>query len=145
MTCPFATMTKPGRYGRNRGLHLFVRDEKRRSWVLRYTAPDGRRRDMGLGQYPEVGLEEAELRAAECRRMVRDGIDPLDVRRAYKLVRDYRGRESEMPRLDRDLLARLRKNHAERFVHALHEKLARETFVSLLDTFAERAVQQNAP
>lgn len=76
--------TSPGRYGDGGGLHLFVRDAERRSWVFRYTAPDGRRRDMGLGEYPDVGLAEARDRAADCRRMLRDGLDPLEARRAKK-------------------------------------------------------------
>lgn len=39
--------------------------------------PNGQRRDLGLGPYPEVTLAEARDRAAELRRQVRDGLDPL--------------------------------------------------------------------
>jgi hypothetical protein len=48
-----------GRYGDGtvKGLMLVVRDSGARSWVLRYQV-GGRRRDMGLGPYPEIGLAE---------------------------------------------------------------------------------------
>ena len=40
---------------------LVVRDSGARAWVLRYQI-GGRRRDMGLGPYPEVGLADARER-----------------------------------------------------------------------------------
>src|SRR5690606_37384464 len=68
------------------GLHLQVR-QTGHSWILRYQAgltAQGRpwRRDMGLGAYPEVSLAEARERAREVRRAQREGIDPIDQRRA---------------------------------------------------------------
>lgn len=68
------------------GLHLQVRDDGR-SWLLRYQAgvtPEGKpwRRDYGMGAYPDVSLAEARDRARELRRMLRDGTDPLDHKRA---------------------------------------------------------------
>jgi hypothetical protein len=49
---------KPGRHSDGRGLMLLVKASGARSWVLRYQLK-GRRRDMGLGPYPEVTLAEA--------------------------------------------------------------------------------------
>jgi hypothetical protein len=49
-------------------------------WALRYTSPDGRRRETGLGGFPEVSLSEARKRAAGLRQDVRAGIDPLAAR-----------------------------------------------------------------
>ena len=48
----------PGRHGDGvvRGLMLVVKESGARSWLLRYQL-DGRRRDMGLGPYPEITLE----------------------------------------------------------------------------------------
>jgi hypothetical protein len=50
----------PGRYGDGtvKGLMLVVRESGARGWVLRYQI-GRRRRDMGLGPYPEVGLADA--------------------------------------------------------------------------------------
>ena len=42
----------------------------------------GRERWMGLGPYPDVSLAEARDKSLECRRMLREGIDPIERRRA---------------------------------------------------------------
>jgi integrase len=75
-----------GRHGDGtvRGLMLVVRDSGARGWVLRYQI-GGRRRDMGLGPYPEVGLADARDAALEKRRLIRKGIDPLAQRSQSKL------------------------------------------------------------
>jgi hypothetical protein len=42
-------------------------------WALRYTSPDGRRREAGLGGFPKVSLSEARKRAAGLRQDVGAG------------------------------------------------------------------------
>ena len=72
----------PGRYsdGTVRGLMLVVRDSGSRAWVLRYQI-GGRRRDMGLGPYPEIGLADAREMALDARRLIkRDRKDPISER-----------------------------------------------------------------
>lgn len=70
-----------GRHSDGNGLYLFVKQSGLRSWVLRYQV-DGRRRDMGLGAYPEVTLARAREKALDARRLIKDqGIDPIDQRR----------------------------------------------------------------
>src|SRR5919206_1073771 len=68
----------PGRHGDDavRGLMLVVQPGGSRSWMLRYQL-NGRRRDMGLGPYPEITLARARERAMEARRLVKEGRDPL--------------------------------------------------------------------
>lgn len=64
---------------------LVVRDSGSRAWVLRYQI-GGRRRDMGLGPYPEISLAEARDRALEARRVIkRDGRDPVAERGRAKI------------------------------------------------------------
>lgn len=58
---------------------LVVKESGTRSWVLRYQVK-GRRRDMGLGPYPEVTLAAARHKALEARRLLVDGFDPLTAR-----------------------------------------------------------------
>lgn len=68
------------------GLHLLVRGTSR-SWVFRYTAPDGVRRNMGLGSIESVSLAQARAHAAALRAKVKDPMaptDPLDARRAAR-------------------------------------------------------------
>src|SRR4051794_8971517 len=54
-----------------------------KSWVFRFQL-DGRRRDMGVGPYPDISLAEARRRATEYRKQRLDGIDPLDAKVAQR-------------------------------------------------------------
>src|SRR5689334_1935101 len=66
----------PGSHIDGRGLMLVVKASGSRSWVLRYQIA-GRRRDHGLGPWPEVTLAEAREKALAARRLVIAGRDPL--------------------------------------------------------------------
>ena len=65
------------------GLYLRVSGSGAKSWVFRFQL-DGKRRDMGLGPYPDTSLADARRRAAEHRNQRRDGIDPLDAKAAQR-------------------------------------------------------------
>lgn len=73
----------PGRHGDGRGLFLYVKPSGSRSWVLRYQV-QGRRRDLGLGAYPDVSLAMARDRSSEARRLIADGEDPISKRQQAK-------------------------------------------------------------
>lgn len=73
----------PGRHGDGRGLFLYVKPSGARSWVLRYQV-QGRRRDLGLGAYPDVSLAMARDRAAEARRLIAEGEDPITKKQQAK-------------------------------------------------------------
>lgn len=50
-------------------------------WIFRFTSPETRkRRDMGLGRYPEVSVKLAREQAWANRQMVEAGVDPLEER-----------------------------------------------------------------
>lgn len=63
------------------GLALQVTPAGARSWTLRASIA-GRRRDMGLGGYPEVPLAKAREKARESRELIRQGVDPIERQRA---------------------------------------------------------------
>src|SRR5215469_18743166 len=63
------------------GLYLRVSGTGARSWVFRYQI-DGKRRDMGVGPFPQISLAEARGKAAAHRKARHDGIDPLDAKAA---------------------------------------------------------------
>jgi integrase len=66
------------------GLALCVSETGARSWILRVTV-GGKRRDMGLGPFPEVSLAEAKEKARKARAQVRDGgVDPIAARLAAR-------------------------------------------------------------
>ena len=67
------------------GLYLRVAPSGARNWILRVTIGN-RRRDMGLGGWPDVPLTEARDRARQARRKIDEGIDPIESRRAARTV-----------------------------------------------------------
>ena len=62
------------------GLALRVSPTGAKSWILRVTIA-GKRRDMGLGGFPDVTLADARRRARELREKIDNGEDPIAQRR----------------------------------------------------------------
>jgi hypothetical protein len=93
---------RPGTYGDGGGLYLQVAKGGTKSWIFRFWIAGrdpatgeplrdpttnklkGRAREMGLGSYVTVSLEEARDRALECRKLREKGIDPIEAREAVK-------------------------------------------------------------
>ena len=69
-----------GKYADGEGLWLSKYDKSAGKWFLRLVIK-GRRREMGLGRWPDVSLSEAREHAANARRSVRFGNDPIEDRR----------------------------------------------------------------
>jgi integrase len=65
------------------GLYLHVNARGAKSWIFRYMR-NGKAREMGLGSVHTIGLKAARERAADRRRELLDGIDPLQVRQAQQ-------------------------------------------------------------
>lgn len=78
-------LTAPGMHavGGVAGLYLQVLPSGGRSWVLRLSV-GSRRREMGLGGFPDVTLAGARDAARRARESVEAGQDPIDERRARK-------------------------------------------------------------
>ena len=68
-----------GKYSDGQGLWLIKRSKAAGKWVLRLSV-GGKRREMGLGRWPDVSIAEARERAHDARRKLRDGIDPISER-----------------------------------------------------------------
>ena len=76
---------RPGRHGDGGTLFLVVEPGGRsRHWVQRLTIA-GKRRDLGLGGYPYVGLAEARAAAFANRQLARRGGDPTATVRQSRL------------------------------------------------------------
>lgn len=94
------------------------------SWVFRFTSPIGRRREMGLGvcfrgSAAQAGLSLTSARddAEKARRLLRDGVDPIDARdqrrEVERLAEEARNAER---RRERWTLARCARDFHERVV-----------------------------
>jgi integrase len=96
------------------GLLLQVKPGGGRSWLVRLTQ-GGRRRDVGLGLYPEIGLAEARRLATEARRMAREGLDPA----AERDLRQHRAAAAQSAEI-----AKLREAEQGTFGALLRETMA---------------------
>ena len=67
---------KPGLHGDGGGLYLGVKHSGAKSWYHRIVIR-GKRRDLGLGRFPDVSLAKARALAALNRATVAEGGDPL--------------------------------------------------------------------
>lgn len=69
-----------GVHGDGGNLWITIRGETR-AWTFRYTSPASRkRREMGLGPARDISLADARQIAADARRLLLSGIDPIDDR-----------------------------------------------------------------
>jgi integrase len=76
-------ITKRGMHGDGFGLYLQVAEGGSKSWVLRFKV-NGKPRHLGLGPLHSVSLAQARIRAADARRLLLDGHDPIAARHAAR-------------------------------------------------------------
>jgi integrase len=78
-------LEKPGLHavGGVAGLLLQVTPTGARSWILRVTV-GARRRDLGLGGFPDVPLADARDKARAMRELIAQGIDPVQQKAAAR-------------------------------------------------------------
>jgi hypothetical protein len=79
LSSAFVKSAPPGKHCDGGGLWLVKRDDGGAQWVLRVSA-HGRRREMGLGGYPDVGLAQARQSADRWRSVAKAGHDPVKER-----------------------------------------------------------------
>ncbi len=76
--------TAPGLYGDGGGLTLQITKAGVKSWLYRYMI-NGKAYGMGLGPAHTITLADARQKAAEARKLVIEGINPLEAKRQRKL------------------------------------------------------------
>jgi len=67
----------PGRHSDGKGLYLLVKKTGRKSWVYMWNR-NHRRREMGLGGFPDVSLAKAREKAQAVRELIADDQDPIN-------------------------------------------------------------------
>lgn len=81
-----AKLKVAGYYADGGNLYLQVAPSGSKSWIFRFTM-DGKTREMGLGSAATFSLAEARERAAEQRKLLADGKNPMVVKREQELSR----------------------------------------------------------
>ena len=85
--------TKPVKLFDERGLYLEVSPAGGKWWRLKYRF-GGKEKRLSLGVYPDVGLKDARDRRDATRKLVADGINPSEHRKATKSARADRAANS---------------------------------------------------
>jgi integrase len=129
------------------GLLLRVRGESC-SWVLRYTSPTGRRREMGLGvcrrgspaQAGDSGTGARDI-AHTCRELLRQGLDPIDQRDQQRET----GRQVEVTKKaekarERWTLARCARDYHERVIEPTRTDRHAAQWISSLENHVPAAL-----
>jgi len=129
-------MVAPGRHGDGGGLWLQVRDADHRSWLFRYKL-HGKAREMGLGALVDLPLAEAREAATACRRLLRDGIDPIEHRKAARVEAMTKANAHTF----REVAARYIASHAAGWRNAKHAEQWTATLTSYAyPVFGDRPV-----
>ena len=79
LSASFVKSAPVGKHCDGAGLWLVKRDDGGAQWVLRVTV-HGRRREMGLGGFPSLGVAEARKQAERWRTLAKQGRDPIKER-----------------------------------------------------------------
>lgn len=85
--------SKPVRLFDGGGLYLEVSPAGGKLWRLKYRF-DTREKRLSLGVYPEVSLKNARERRDEARKLLANGIDPGEAKKAIKQAREGRSANS---------------------------------------------------
>ena len=78
---------KPVRLFDGGGLYLELAPAGGKWWRLKYRF-DGKEKRLSVGTFPDVGLKEARKRRDEARRLLADGTDPGEKRKADRTARE---------------------------------------------------------
>ncbi len=88
-----AATAKPRKLADSGGLFLYVTPSGAKVWRFDYRFGT-KRRTLALGAYPDVSLRRAREKRDEARRLLADGIDPGEHRKAAKVERAERATNS---------------------------------------------------
>src|ERR1700722_18595951 len=76
---------RPKRISDGRGMYLEISPAGGRLWRLKFRFA-GKENCMSLGAYPDVSLAKARQRREAARRLIADGVNPVERRRAQKAL-----------------------------------------------------------
>ncbi len=84
---------KPYKLADEKGLFLLVNPNGSKWWRLKFRV-DGKEKLLSFGTYPDVGLKDARAKRDEARKMLADGVDPGENRKALKASKSERAANS---------------------------------------------------
>ena len=133
-----------GVYGDGAGLRLRVKATGA-SWLLRYTAPSGKLRELGLGAADRAStaaagksLREARDAADAARRLIRSGVDPIDEKRAK--AREVEAKTQAEARRERTTLGRVARAYHERVIELRRTDVHAREWISSLERHVPKEI-----
>ncbi|MBR2514597.1 MAG: tyrosine-type recombinase/integrase [Halomonas sp.] len=118
---------EPGKHEDGGGLRLVVSEGGAKKWVLRFTLKS-KRREMGLGSFPDTGLAEARRKAENYRKLAKEGTDPIH-------ARELETQQQSTPTFT-NCAARYIQSHRRSWRNAKHAR----QWVSTLKTYARPVI-----
>jgi integrase len=118
-------LKKKGLHADGGGLYLRITDSGTKGWIFRF-ARDGRTRDMGLGTCADITLASAREIAEECRKRLKQGLDPIEARN--KAAREQNGSANSVT--FREAVDRYISAHEPSWKNAKHRQQWRNTLES---------------
>ena len=97
LTSAFIKSAPAGKHADGAGLWFIKRHDGGAQWMLRVSL-GGKRREMGLGGFPNVSLKDARELAFEYKKLAQQGIDPIKKRQSQL-------REALRPKIDLETVA----------------------------------------
>ena len=114
-------LREAGRFSDGGGLILFRNKSGKASWIVRVQA-NGRRRDVGIGSYPDVSLADARELAASVRKLAKAGVDVVAERK----------KEREVIPTVREAAAKVHAEHKKGWKNGKHQ----DQWISTLEAYA---------
>jgi Arm domain-containing DNA-binding protein/integrase-like protein len=106
------------------GLHLLVHHNGRHYWHLKFYL-GGKERLYAIGTYPEVSLADAREEAAKAKKLIRDGIDPVDERKKSRFPKTS---SDTFELIAKEWIATNRENWSRSYLRNLEEALENNLF-----------------
>ena len=118
--------SKPRKLFDERGLFLLLTPKGGKWWRLKYRF-EGKEKLLSLGVYPDVSLKQARERRDDARKLVADGVDPSENRKATKAARaDRAGNSFEV--VAREWLSKYSNNWGDDHRQRIIRRLERDIF-----------------
>lgn len=118
--------TKPAKLFDERGLFLIVTPGGGKWWRFRYKF-GGKEKLLSVGTYPDIGLKDARERRDAARKLLAEGVDPAENRKAQKSARADRAANS-FEVVAREWYAKRAPNWAEHHGDRIIRRFERDIF-----------------
>lgn len=109
-----------------KGLYLYITTKAQKYWRMDYRF-GGKRKTLALGVYPETTLADARHQCDEARKLIKNDIDPADVKRAKKIAKTQ-SQENSFKALALEWFAKETPHWSSHHVNRVDRMLNKELF-----------------